>query len=155
MTNQEEILNITTDTFVPAEAAAGGTILTSGSTYGITTANALSVGDYITDGGIARKVISVSRDGLTGSVEEAFPADLAALTTLVKISKEDAKIISLGIAADQGSDVTVGSSQITSGSSVNFSTSSENATRGTSFVRPVFIEGTAGACTATIQRFAN
>lgn len=62
----------------------------------------------------------------------------------------------LGVAADQGTDTTVGYATVTAGTSINFGDSPINAARGIAFISPVYILGaTTGACTVTIQRFKN
>lgn len=157
MAKQEEILNITTDTFVPAAAAGTGTVTTNGIYLSLSSANSVKAGDYITDAtqGEARKVTYVSRNGEYGTIDEAFTSDLSALA-LTLIDKEEVKIVTLGVAADEGSDTTVDGKTLKSGSSTNFGDTPNKADTGTRYVKPKYIGGsTTGACTVVIERFGN
>ena len=157
MIDQEQILNVTADGFIPTASAGTGTVTTSGTAFETSTANQYKVGDYMasTDNKEVRKVLFISRDGLYGKIESAFSSDLSAESVEI-ISKDDSKIIVLGVASDQGSDTTVNGATVTSGTSVNFAVAPINAARGNQFVRPAYIGGsTGGAATVTIQRFSN
>ena len=151
------ILNITTDTFVPADAAATGTVTTFGEGFTTSESNQVKVGDFITDASQkeSRRVEWVERDGVSGRIKSAFTSDLSAVTLRV-ISKEDAKIINLSIAADQGSDTRINNKTITAGTSVNAPTGDLQGSLGYGFVNPIYVEGsTVGACTALITPFRN
>lgn len=157
MINQEEILNVTTDTFVPASAAGTGTITTNGVYWSTSSSDQLKVGDYVVDAtqGESRKVKTVNRAGTGGILEDAFTADLSAIA-LNLISKEDAKVITLGIAADQGGNTTVDGKTVTSGGSINFASTPKKSDLGLGYVKPKWVLGaTTGACTALIERFRN
>lgn len=158
MANQEEILNITTDTFIPADAAVAATTVTTNDIYfSVSVANAVKVGYFITDSSQkeSRKVTYVDRAGTNGTIESAFSSDLSALALRV-IDKEDCKIVSLGIAADQSTDTEIDGKTLTSGSSVNYSTTPNKSDTGTRYIKPKYVEGaTTGACTAVIERFGN
>lgn len=151
------ILNITTDTFIPADAAATGTVTTFGEGFIISVANQVKVGDHITDASQkeSRRVEWVERNGTAGRIKSAFTSDLSALALRV-IDKEDCKIINLSIAADQGSDTEIDGATITSGTSINIPTGDRQGSLGYGFVEPVYAEGaTTGACTALIVNFSN
>ena len=150
--------NVTTDTFIPAALAATGTVTTNGAIFETSTANQVKVGDYIADATQkeSRRVKWVNRDGLTGELNSAFTADLSALALTV-VAKEDCKIISIGIAADQGVDTKVDGITIKSTTSDNSRfLADRQASLGYGFLAPIYVEGaTIGACTVTLTKFRN
>lgn len=157
MALQDEILNITTDTNVPAASLGVGNVSTKDEYFASVSAdNNLQLGDYLVDAsGNSRKIIQLSADKLNGKLESAFPSDIPTSQILL-IRKDDCKIYSMGIAADEGSDTTVNGKILKSGSSINFSSPTGKDAQGTGFVKPKYIEGaSAGACTVVIERHRN
>lgn len=150
--------NVTTDTFIPADAAATGTVDTFGASFITSTADQVKVGDYITDSTQkeSRRVEWVERDGVSGLLNSAFTSDLST-TALKVIDKEDCKIIAIGIAADQGVDTEVDGVTITSTTSDNSRfLADRQGSLGYNFVKPIYVEGsTTGACTVTVTNYGN
>lgn len=152
-----EILNVTTDTFVPAAISATGTITTHGTNFLTSTASQVRVGDYVADATQkeSRRVMWINRDGTTGQLNNAFTSDLSTLSLAV-IGKEDCKIIGLSISADQSTDIEIDGKTIKDGTSINDFIAEKQASLGYGFVKPVYGEGsTTGAFTALITRFGN
>jgi len=133
---------------VPPSTSGTGTVTTVGAKFTTSADNQLVVGDWVYNGsGEWRKVVRVD-DATTGFLAESFTSDLSG-ASLEIVKKNDAKVSSIGISADQGADVPVifndgTSATIKSGSSVNYNASDKI---GGEFVTPVEVDGATGSAT--------
>jgi hypothetical protein len=137
---------------VPNSTAKTGTITTSGTTFTISASGEVKEGDWIYDATQeeVRLVTRVNRSGQTGKIDSAFSSDLSA-ESLVIVERDAAKVVTMSISANQGSDTEVEGETLPSGESLHYSTTDEEAREGIMFVRPRVVDGTAGAFQYSLQ----
>lgn len=145
--NLKEIDGIqTADDTIPASSALSPTITASSGSSNFTlsaASSSVSKGAWLYDDTNYElyRVKDISRDGLNGIIWGTFNDNLAAATIKI-ITAEDAKIIQMSIAADQGSASSVNGIALASGTSKSWSTVGNGGDVGQRFVEPKIVLGT-------------
>lgn len=133
----------TKDTVPPHTDVATITVTTSGAKYTTSAANTFQVGDYIWSvaGNELRKIVDV-RSTTEGFMESAFSSDLSAVAVDI-ITKNDAKVASISVAAPDGGSVTIwskngDSSTLPTSTSINRTAAGKD---GGEFCEPIIVDG--------------
>ncbi len=129
---------------VPPSTAGTGTVTTVGAKYTTSADNQLVVGDYIYNASGEWRVVTRVDSATEGFIDSAFTSDLTTASLKI-IKKNDAKIVSIGIAADQSAAVPVIFNDGTALTLASGSTENWNANNsGGEFVNPIEVDGATG-----------
>lgn len=132
---------------VPPSTAGTGTVTTVGAKYTTSADDQLVVGDYIYNGSGEWRIVTRVDSATEGFIDSAFTNDLSGASLKI-IKKNDAKISSIGVAADQSAAVPVIFNDGTSVTIASGSTQNWNANYlGGEFLKPIEVDGATGSGT--------
>tara|TARA_R110000803_G_scaffold94003_1_gene161443 strand:- start:669 stop:1127 length:459 start_codon:yes stop_codon:yes gene_type:complete len=139
---------------VPPSSAFTPTVTSTLTQYTLSTADTtLRAGYWLYDASQneVRKIKTV-KTTTRGVLEEAFSVNLSA-TTVKVITDQEAKLVKLSVAADNGGAISINGEAIASGSSINWETSPADQASGARFLEPKVVDGATNSATVSYTTF--
>jgi hypothetical protein len=137
----------TTKDTVPPSTAGTGTVTTSGAKFTTSADNQLVVGDYIYNASGEWRIVTRVDSATEGFLASSFTSDLSGAALKI-IKKNDTKVVSVGIAADQSAAVPIVFNDGTSATLASASSNNYNADHlAGEFVKPIEVDGATGSGT--------